>query len=193
MTTTGILAILVIGLYIFRFFYSKNKTALNNSTPFKAKRKEKPDIEVLLSSENVNRSIIDLHDYIAQLCKWGEDLTVLNDAQKNFYYIQSLEMEVNNGGFHQYFLNSPGDDTHETVLALKSINADKTANILQDAINIFPKKTVPKDRKERHEALGEIPDEFHAFSGLDSRFLKYDDNLNLLNIEYVRKNKESFK
>ena len=33
--------------------------------------------------------------------------------------IQALEGEVNNGGFDQFFYNSAGDNTADTILALK--------------------------------------------------------------------------
>ncbi len=69
----------------------------------------------------------------------------LTEPQKLFYLNQNLEREVNNGGFHQYFINSSGDYSHETIQSLKSIGATTTALILQRATDQFPNKTVPKD------------------------------------------------
>ena len=39
--------------------------------------------------------------------------------------IEALEAEVNNGGFDQYFYNSAGDNTAETIQALETIGATK--------------------------------------------------------------------
>ena len=42
-------------------------------------------------------------------------------AEQVFICIDQLEREVNNGGFHQFFWNSAGDNTPETLAALEQI------------------------------------------------------------------------
>src|SRR5690554_5542065 len=131
----------------------------------------------LLILEDLNDAIIELDNFICELCDYGE----------------SLDREINNGGFNQYFINSSGDNSHETILSLKSIGADKTATILQKAIEQFPDKAVPKDRDERIEVveqIEEIADEI--WSELDEKFYEYEDDLNSLNIEYIKKYKDFF-
>ena len=59
----------------------------------------KPVIEELLKAEDTNNSIIELDNYICELCQWGEDVNQLTDPQKIFFFNQNLEREVNNGGF----------------------------------------------------------------------------------------------
>jgi hypothetical protein len=39
--------------------------------------------------------------------------------------VSNLEAEINNGGFDQYFFNSTGDRTAETIRALELIGAKK--------------------------------------------------------------------
>ena len=80
----------------------------------------------------------------------------LSDANVYEDYQQNLEREVDNGGFSQYFTNSSGGFAHETILSLKAVGADKTAEILQQAIDQFPGKQVPKDRAERIEVVEQI-------------------------------------
>ena len=46
--------------------------------------------------------------------------------------IDALEGEVNNGGFHQYFYNSAGDRTAETIQALEIIGAFAMADIVTE-------------------------------------------------------------
>lgn len=152
-----------------------------------------PNLDNLLNSEDINGSIIELDNFIGELCDYGDDFSKLTDHQKLFYLNQNLEREINNGGFKQYFCNSSGDNAHETVLSLKAIGADKTAEILQKAIDQFPNKTVPKDRDERNEIVEEIEEAAdEVWNDLDQMFYEYEDDLNSLNIEYVRKYKEFF-
>jgi hypothetical protein len=169
-----------------KIFGGSDKTD-NNS------RGKKPDIEKLLASDNINKSIIELDNFICELCAWGDNLDKLTEQQKNFYYNQNLEREVNNGGFNQYFLNSSGNFAHETINSLKTIKADKTAEILQKAIDLFPNKTVPKNRIERQELIEKIEETSNPiWDELDQKFFVYEDNLNSLNIQYIRQNKENF-
>ena len=151
------------------------------------------NLDELLNSEDSNGSIIELDNFIGELCDYGDDFSKLTDKQKLFYLNQNLEREINNGGFNQYFCNSSGDNAHETILSLRAICADKTAAILQKAIDQFPDKTVPKDRDERVEIIEQIEETANeVWEELDKTFFEYEDDLNTLNIEYVKKYKDFF-
>ena len=148
-----------------------------------------PNLDDLLNSEDINGSIIEVDDFICGLSEDDE----LTEPQKSFYYNQDLEREINNGGFNQYFCNTSGDNAHETVLSLKEIGANKTADILQQAIDQFPNKMVPKDRDERTKIVEQIEETANeVWDELDQKFYKYEDDLNTLNIQYVKKNKDFF-
>ena len=148
-----------------------------------------PNLDNLLNSEDTNKSVIELDEFISGLPIDAE----MTEPQKLFNYNQELEREVNNGGFSQFFLNSSGDNAHETVLSLKAIGADKTADLLQKAIDQFPSKTISKDRDKRTEIVEEIEETAEeVWNDLDQKFYEYEDDLNTLNIEYVRKHKEFF-
>jgi hypothetical protein len=151
------------------------------------------NLDGLLTAENVNKSIITLDNFICELCAWGDNMENLTDSQRTFYYNQNLEREVNNGGFNQYFINSSGDFAHETIHSLKTIGANHTADILQSAIDQFPDKKVPSDRDERIELVGQIEGIANEkWEDLDQKFFEYKDNLNSLNIEYVKKYRTEF-
>jgi hypothetical protein len=153
----------------------------------------KPDVDKLLTSADVNNSINVLDIYLGKLCSYGDNMDELNKYQRNFYLIQNLEREVNNGGFSQYFYNSSGEHANETITSLKAINADKTAQLLQHAIDQFPSGNVPKNRMERTKVLKTIEAKATpVFNTLDRQFYNYDDDLNTLNIEYIRKYKDQF-
>ena len=153
----------------------------------------KTKLEELLISESTNNAINELDDYISELCAWGESIDTLTQQQKNFYFNQNLEREINNGGFNQFYINSSGDFAHETVESLKAIGADKTAEILKNANGQFPNQTVPKDRAERQEIVEQIEEEANiVWEELDQQFFAYEDDLNTLNLDYIRKNKSFF-
>ncbi|MEP6612841.1 MAG: DMP19 family protein [Mucilaginibacter sp.] len=153
----------------------------------------KPDLDQLIASENLNNSIIELDNYICKLGDWGNNLTALSYPQIAFYFNQELEREVNNGGFDQYFSNSSGMYADETIKTLKLIGADKTAKILEAAIEPFPNKTVPVDRDLRQQILDKIRENSEAlWEVLTEQFFLYEDDLNQLNMDFVKKNKEHF-
>lgn len=154
---------------------------------------QKPDMDALLSSADTNNSIIDLDNYICKLCSWGDNLDRLTQPQKNFFFNQNLEREINNGGFNQFFYNSSGDYSHETLTSLQAIGANKTADILRQAIDQFPNSTVPKDRQERQSDLEQIEANANeVWEQLDQRFYAYEDDLNELNLKYVKQHRSSF-
>jgi hypothetical protein len=151
------------------------------------------NLDSLLSSDNLNDSVIELDNFICELCEWGDNIETLTEAQKHFYFNQNLEREINNGGFNQYFTNSSGDFAHETIKSLRVIGANHTADILQSAIDQFPDKNVPRDRDERTEIVGQIEETANEkWEELDQKFLEYKDDLNSLNIEYVKKHRTEF-
>ena len=141
-------------------------------------------LDSILASDNLNSSIIELDCFVEELCNYGNELDKLTVPQKLFYFNQKLELEVNNGGFDQYFCNTGSEYANETIESLKSIGANKTADILKRAIDLVL-LLIEKMKKEE-----DIPDDI--WDSLDEEFLEYEDDLNTLNIEYVKKNRDFF-
>lgn len=104
------------------------------SSTDKFQMKRIDNLDSLLIADNSNNSVIELDNFICELCEWGDNMDALTDGQRHFYYNQNLEREINNGGFNQYFLNSSGDFAHETIKSLRTIGANHTADILQLAL-----------------------------------------------------------
>lgn len=155
--------------------------------------KRHPDLESLLASENTTETIIELDTFISQLCDYGDSIDNLSPGQLTFHLNQNLEREVNNGGFDQFFFNSSGDRAHETVDALETIGAKKTADLLREAIDAFPDSRVPKDREERGGLmLNDVSPESDRWHELDQRFYAYEDPLTDLNLAFIRANVDEF-
>jgi hypothetical protein len=105
-------------------------------------------------------------------------------AARVYMLVRELEDEVNNGGFHQFFYNSAGDETAETVDALEIIGADAMADILRRAMERFRDGVVPKERFARQRVLPEPS----SLVDLDMEFYAYPDDLAELLAEYKRLN-----
>ena len=142
----------------------------------------------IVNAENLSRAMMELYDFI---CKY--DFSELTDPQKHFYFNQQLENAVNMDGFYLFFWNSTGEFAVEAIQSLTAIGAFHTRAIVQKAIDQFPGSYVPKDEVKRQVLMQQIEDTASdIWNGLDQEFYEYKDNLNQLNIEYVRKNSSSF-
>ena len=137
--------------------------------------------------------LIEIDNEIAELCNNGEDIQKLNASQKTFYFIQNLDREIHHGGFYQFFYNSSGNFTHETITALSTIGANTTCSIVLKAIEYFPNKTVPTNRAERIRILESV--EVRAseeWNYLDNVFYNYEDDLTQLCLDFINKNRIDF-
>jgi hypothetical protein len=63
-------------------------------------------------------------------------LSRLNEAELTVLAVEALEREVNNGGYHQFFLNTP-EYAPSVVAALTRIDCPKTAQISAAAISLL--------------------------------------------------------
>ena len=118
----------------------------------------------------------------------------LSEEEKTIVYIENLEREVNNGGFSQFFFNSSGDFTEETVIALRNVGSTKFLGLLTSAIEQFPNSYVPKNRMERQDILDRIEDTSSLiWNDLDTEFYKYEEDLYSLMRKYILANIRKFR
>lgn len=69
---------------------------------------------------------------------------VPNAAEVPTANIEDLDMEVNNGGFNQYFFNSSGQHCFETLRELKKLGMNKKARLLEEAIALINSNKLPE-------------------------------------------------
>ena len=167
---------------LFDMFKKKNKVVKGND-----------NMEHIWNLTDTNDFVVAMTEHLDNKTQYGEDMSALSEAERIFYITQTLEMEVNNGGFSQFFYNSSGNFSNELVGAFTAIGANATAAICQKAISAFG-RDIPVDRDEREEMLDELEsDEFdEILEECDNAFYDYEDNLNELNYNFVMKNKEFF-
>jgi hypothetical protein len=100
--------------------------------------------------------------------------------------VELLEGEINNGGFHQFFYNSAGDETVKMIRALKTIGALKAADIVGRAAAKFPGALPPTNRKKRQDLLlDKVDPHTNIFEKLDQEFFSYPDDLQGLLEKYM--------
>ncbi len=111
-------------------------------------RDEHPEKMKLWATKDPKDFVIALNEAIMAKGEYGENFAALTEAERVLCLVDILEMEVNNGGFEQYFDNSSGDHVPETVGALRAIGADWAAELLEKALAPFG-DSYPADRDER--------------------------------------------
>jgi hypothetical protein len=77
----------------------------------------------------------------------------LNTCQQILMPTFSLHGEVLNGGFLQYFCNSGSLFAKEAMAGLQALGAAQHADLLQQAMAVFPSGEVPRNRRDRLLAL----------------------------------------
>jgi uncharacterized protein DUF4375 len=117
----------------------------------------------------------------------------LSPPERVIACLTEIEMEVNNGGFNQYYWNSPGDHSLEAAAALKELGAQHTAALLTEANAAFGSGGPDSDRERRWaqmKALGESASV--KWGELDGAFYEYKDDLSKLAARYIRSNRLEF-
>lgn len=143
--------------------------------------------------EDANDFIVELADHVMQKCEYGNSMDRLNRSERVFYITQACEMEVNNGGFAQFFDNASGNFAQETVGAFQEIGAPKTAETCKTALKAFGQE-LPSDWEERRDLLDELANDEIAeiLNKCDGAFYRYEEDLNACSYAYVMKNKADF-
>ena len=126
-------------------------------------------------------------DYLID--KWGSAIYDTLDNPKAYETVVSklpsgvaeitaanmLIMEVENGGFHQYFYNSYGITIKEAIRGLKLADQALYHKLSLIALERF-EKPFPKDREARILVIGESDGEKISFRDLDDQFYALDKN-----------------
>lgn len=151
------------------------------------------NLKDILKIEDATEFVSELNEHIGEKCQYGDDMNALSAPERLFYVVQTLEMEVNNGGFSQFFYNSSGAFAEELVRAFERIGASRTAEICGRALAALGRE-LPVDRDEREEMLDELDSDAvnDALEECDDAFYEYADDLDALNQAYVLKNKAMF-
>ncbi len=154
------------------------------------------DINKIWQIENKNNLVVALWGYLSRKSSYGEEIQKLSPTESVVYFCQTFNEEINNGGFSQYFYNSSGDFSLETLKALKTIGSNKNASIFENVLSVFPNFEVPKDRDKREKLLDEIFDDNdidnNKLSDADNNFYNCGEDITDLSYVYASTNKVDF-
>lgn len=151
---------------------------------------------------------LELLYYFAQKIRKSDDygitsLQEMPEPLKTFYFIDCLEKEVNNGGFLQFFTNSTGRYTEETIDSLAKIGADFNKSLILSAVKILEKHNVSPeslgnqlDNHDLHEIfpIGELYQNealMNEMYEIDKQFYKSDEYLWKLSLTYFEENNQN--
>ena len=101
---------------------------------------------------------------------WFNGLTKVQQVLFPTYW---LDVEVCNGGFHQYFTNSTGYHAPEAIAGFRELGLHDIADIVSQAVVIFD-EPFPRKRDDREKFLaafvGDDESEWNPFYKLDDAF-----------------------
>lgn len=137
--------------------------------------------------------MMSLMDYLLKKCRYGDDMDRLSDSERILFVTQICEMEVNNGGFIQFFDNFSGKFSGELVSAFQKIGAAKTAEICGRALKAFG-QCLLLDQNGRRELMDQLTsDELdHVLSECDDAFYRYEGELDSLSRAFVLDHRADF-
>ena len=121
-----------------------------------------------------------LYDKLCTKSDYGHDLSQLNAHEQVFMAMALIAVEVNNGGFDQFFFNKGTRWNDIIVPAAKAIKAYEVAEICKKALEIYNEHSGQEDPIEE---LNEC----------DQEFYNCNDPYMTLIAQYARNNKEYFK
>jgi hypothetical protein len=141
---------------------------------------------------NKNKILIDLSE--SEKTRFGKEAFARQSwPQKVFSAIWSVESEVNNGGFSQYFVNDSAESASFVVDALETIGAPKTASICNRAIAAAFPAGLPADPEAIQSAAADFADEIlDRLEPLDQEFFAYPHSLYDLLFIFVSEHPEEF-
>jgi hypothetical protein len=139
-----------------------------------------------------NNILIDLSE--CKKTRFGKEAFASQSLpQKVFSAIWSVESEVNNGGFLQYFANDSAESASFVVEALETIGAPKTASICSRAIaTAFPAGLPEEPDNIRSVAADFAVAILDKLEPLDQEFFAYPDHLTDLLFAFVSEHPEEF-
>ena len=201
-----IVATIAVAGILYMFFQKKSSAASNETTgsPIDNMRSS------LDSAYAFQGDIWEQEDEIIQyhisnaLCEksnYGEEFSKLNEYEKVFLVMDKLDMEVNNGGFDQFFHNTDGHYNDILVSSAEAIKAYDIAKICRKALAIYAKNVDAEsviEKRAYHDSMEymqiyKYDPIFPDLNKCDDAFYTSEDSITGLSVQYAKENKEQFR
>ncbi|WP_353100843.1 DUF4375 domain-containing protein [Myroides odoratus] len=124
-----------------------------------------------------------------------ETVVSWNKSRQAIYMIWALEAEVNNGGYNQFYFNLSGQFYQHLPKALRLVGANKFADLTEKANKTFEEENekITKHQDGTIEGFSKSYDD-NPLNDFDIEFyeLYQAENLQQIQVDYIRKNKMEF-
>jgi hypothetical protein len=123
-----------------------------------------------------------------------EDFSALTDEEKVFVFIDIFEGAMGEGGLHFFFTSESGNFVEEIITSYQEIKAPKTAELIANAVKIFP-KTYTVDLEERQALIAKAEEEIlSGWEDLDELFFtnESEEDVVTLIVDYIKANESQF-
>jgi hypothetical protein len=123
-----------------------------------------------------------------------EDFSELTDEEQVFVFIDIFEGAMGDGGFQLFFTSEAGNFVEEIITSYQEIKAPKTAEIIANAVKIFPKKYTT-DLTERQTLIAKADEEvLSGWEDLDEIFFtnESEEDVVSLIVTYIKDNESQF-
>lgn len=108
-----------------------------------------------------------------------EALTLSNQVLRALYV---LDMEINNGGFSQYFSNTGGQHAEPSIDFLNEIGAEQTASLLSRAMDLIGS---PKGTELSEKQMDALDQNEAALEALDDKYYAMEEDIALLVMQWI--------
>lgn len=138
---------------------------------------------------------------LCEKSNYGEEFSKLNEYEKVFLVMDKLDMEVNNGGFDQFFHNTDGHYNDILVPSAEAIKAYDIAKICRKALAIYAKNVDAEsviEKRAYHDSMEymqiyKYDPIFPDLNKCDDAFYASKDYITGLSVQYAKENKEQFR
>lgn len=150
-----------------------------------------------VSDENLLQVVFDnlIEKLPSDYEKEYETVMSWNKSRQAIYMIWTLEAEVNNGGYNQFYSNPSGQFYKHLPEALRLVGATKFADLTERANKTFEKENekITKHQDGTIEGFSKSYDD-NPLNDFDTEFydLSQTENLQQIQIDFIRKNKKEF-
>lgn len=123
-----------------------------------------------------------------------EDFSALTDEEKVFVFVDIFEGAMGEGGLQFFFNAEAGNFVEEIITSYQEINAPKTAELLANAVKIFPNNYTTV-LEERQVLIAKADEEtLSAWEDLDELFFtnETEEDVVSLIVDYIKANETQF-
>lgn len=143
--------------------------------------------DALWKLRTINDIIIAMCGRMTRKSEYGERMEVLSAEERVFCAVTDLYSQVTSMGFEHYFYDEAGRLAMEAPAALRTVGAEKRAEIADKALAIIGKELSVNDKERANFIRHELTDEQRkALTECDEAFKAIDDDINRLLFVYIR-------